>query len=163
MNKSFLLIGGNEGDSLSWLAMARGQIEKTAGRIVQSSSIYRTAAWGKTDQADFLNQALQVSTPLAAPDLMKTLLEIEKMMGRQRGEKYGSRIIDIDILFFNDAVISLPGLIVPHPEVPNRRFALEPMAEIAPDHIHPLLGRSIRFLLAECPDHGDVKKIPLII
>jgi 2-amino-4-hydroxy-6-hydroxymethyldihydropteridine diphosphokinase len=163
MNKSFLLIGGNEGDSLAWLAKARGNIENTAGRILRLSAIYQTAAWGKTDQPDFLNQALQIETPLAAPDLMKALLGIEKKMGRHRGEKYGSRIIDIDILFFNDAVISLPELSVPHPEVQNRRFALAPMAEIAPDLIHPVIRRSIRVLLEECPDHGDVKKIPLII
>jgi 2-amino-4-hydroxy-6-hydroxymethyldihydropteridine diphosphokinase len=163
MNKSFLLIGGNEGDSLGWLAKARGNIENAAGRILLLSAIYQTSAWGKTDQADFLNQAMQIETPLDAPDLMEALLGIEKKMGRQRGEKYGSRIIDIDILFFNDAVISLPHLVVPHPEVQNRRFALAPLAEIAPDLIHPVIRRSIRVLLAECPDHGDVKKIPFII
>jgi 2-amino-4-hydroxy-6-hydroxymethyldihydropteridine diphosphokinase len=73
--------------------------------------------------------------------------------------KWTSRIIDIDILFFNDAIVDLPALAIPHPEIQNRRFALAPLEEIAPDHIHPVLGRSIRELLAECADQGNVKKI----
>jgi 2-amino-4-hydroxy-6-hydroxymethyldihydropteridine diphosphokinase len=163
MNNCFLLIGGNEGDSMAWLALARENIELVAGRIVLASSVYQTAAWGKTDQADFLNQALLVETPLGAPALMASLLEIEEKMGRRRGEKYGSRIIDIDILFFNDEIIALPQLSIPHPEIQNRRFALAPMAEIAPEWIHPVIGRSIRDLLTESTDPGNVKKIPFII
>jgi 2-amino-4-hydroxy-6-hydroxymethyldihydropteridine diphosphokinase len=163
MNNSFLLIGGNEGDSMACLTLARANIEKMAGRIIQTSALYQTAAWGKTDQADFLNQALQVETSLEAPALMASLLGIEEMMGRQRGGKYGPRIIDIDILFFNDDIVALPQLLIPHPEIANRRFALAPMAEIAPELIHPVIRRSIRDLLAECTDQGNVKKIPFII
>jgi 2-amino-4-hydroxy-6-hydroxymethyldihydropteridine diphosphokinase len=163
MNKCFLLIGGNVGDSLAWLALARTNIERAAGRIVLASSVYQTAAWGKTDQADFLNQALLLETSMEAPALMTSLLELEEKMGRRRGEKYGSRIIDIDILFFNDEIISLPQLSIPHPEIQNRRFALAPMAEIAPEWIHPVIGRSIRDLLNGSSDPGNVKKIPFII
>ncbi|MDP4151400.1 MAG: 2-amino-4-hydroxy-6-hydroxymethyldihydropteridine diphosphokinase [Bacteroidota bacterium] len=163
MNKGYLLIGGNVGDRQASLEGARTNIGLGAGKIVHASSIWQTAAWGKTDQAPFLNQALSIITPLDAPALMAVLLEIEEKMGRIRNERYGPRIIDIDILFYEDLVIDLPQLKVPHPEIQRRRFALAPLAEIAPDLIHPVLKRSIRDLLAECTDPGDVKKIPLII
>jgi 2-amino-4-hydroxy-6-hydroxymethyldihydropteridine diphosphokinase len=159
MNISFLLIGGNEGDKRAQLARACENIEGSGCRILQRSSLYETAPWGKTDQNDFLNQALQVQTSLDAPLLMDTLLEIEEKMGRRRLEKYGSRIIDIDILFFNEDIIHTPRLIIPHPEIQNRRFALAPMSEIAPDYVHPVLRKSIRDLLAACPDKLEVKKI----
>jgi len=158
MNISYLLIGGNEGNRMAWLADACAQIEESAGIILRLSSFYETAAWGKTDQDDFLNQALQVQTELDAPSLLFALLKIEEKMGRRRMEKWGSRLIDIDILFFNEEIIRLPELVIPHPEIQNRRFALVPMEEIAPLYIHPVLERSIRDLLAECPDKLDVKK-----
>jgi len=163
MNKTHLLIGGNEGDTLARLAQARENIERRAGSILLASSLYQTAPWGRTDQADFINQALEVETPLEAPALMALLLQIEEKMGRIRGEKWASRIIDIDILFFNDEIIDLPGLVIPHPEIANRRFALAPLQEIAPDLIHPVLHRSIGELLAGCADRGNVKKITPII
>jgi len=158
MNDSYLLIGGNEGDRKAGLAKARESIQKIAGPILQQSSIYETAAWGKTDQPDFLNQALLIRTPLDAPDLITALLGIEEAMGRKRVEKYGPRIIDIDILFFNMAIINTPRLIIPHPEIQNRRFALVPMNEIAPQFRHPKLNLTIHELLAICPDPLDVKK-----
>src|SRR5579859_4571578 len=159
MNISYLLIGGNEGDRTATLATARNYIEAAAGAIRSRSSLYETAPWGKTDQADFLNQALQLETALDAPALLSTLLGIEERMGRKRREKYGARIIDIDILFFNDAIIRQPGLLVPHPEVQNRRFALAPLEEIAPSYIHPVLGVSVRELLLTCTDPLAVKKL----
>ena len=158
MNISYLLIGGNEGDRVAALAAARTHIEATAGPIRNASSLYETAPWGKTDQADFLNQALQVETLLDAPALMDMLLEIEAQLGRARTEKYGSRIIDIDILFFNDAIIRQPRLVIPHPEIQNRRFVLTPMEEIAPFYIHPVLGVSVRELLLTCKDPLVVTK-----
>jgi 2-amino-4-hydroxy-6-hydroxymethyldihydropteridine diphosphokinase len=157
MNISYLLIGGNQGDRPARLATARDQIRTAGGDIRLISAIYETAAWGKTNQPDFLNQALQVTTSQDAPAWLLTLLSIEEKMGRRRQEKYGPRIIDIDILFFNNSIIREPQLTIPHPEIQNRRFALTPLEEIAPFLIHPVLGKSIRELLAECTDTLAVK------
>ncbi len=159
MNISYLLIGGNEGDRIETLVTAGKQIEAAAGAIRRRSSLYETAPWGKTDQAYFLNQALQIETGLDARELIKMLLGIEEKMGRKRTEKYGSRIIDIDILFFNDAIIREPHLVIPHPEIQNRRFALAPLEEIAATYIHPVLGVSVRELLINCTDPLAVKKL----
>jgi 2-amino-4-hydroxy-6-hydroxymethyldihydropteridine diphosphokinase len=158
MNISYLLIGGNQGDRLARLAEARELIIAADGQILVASALYETAAWGKTDQPDFLNQALEVATARDAPAWLLTLLTIEEHMGRRRAEKYGPRIIDIDILFFNNSIIRDPGLIIPHPEIQNRRFALTPLEEIAPFLIHPVLQKTIRQLLAECTDPLAVKQ-----
>ena len=157
MNISYLLIGGNQGDRPARLAAARNFIRATGGDMLLASSIYETAAWGKTDQPDFLNQALKVSTDQDAQAWLLTLLGIEEKMGRRRDQRYGPRIIDIDILFFNNSIIATPQLTIPHPEIQNRRFALAPMEEIAPFFIHPVLGRTVRELLAACTDPLTVK------
>ena len=158
MNSFYLLIGGNEGDREAALSEARAQIE-TTGAIRQVSSLYETAPWGRTDQPWFLNQALRLETAADAPALLGILLHIEERMGRKRLEKYGSRRIDIDILFFNDAIVRLPNLVIPHPEIANRRFVLEPMNEISPDYRHPVLHLSVRELLLACTDPLEVKKL----
>jgi len=159
MNKVFLLIGGNMGDRLQNLSQAIALLAATCGPIVQQSAIYETAAWGKTDQDPFLNQALLLNTTLSAHELIDTILATEEKMGRHRMEKFGPRIIDIDILFYNDAVIDEPHLTVPHPQLPNRRFALEPMNEIAPKLVHPVLHKTIEQLLKDCKDELPVEKL----
>jgi 2-amino-4-hydroxy-6-hydroxymethyldihydropteridine diphosphokinase len=159
MNKAYLLIGGNMGDRKGHLAAACREIERTCGFIRQISSLYETAAWGLKDQDAFLNQALEIETELAADMLLKDLLRIEETIGRKREVKYGPRIIDIDFLFFNDAVIHTKGLTIPHPQLQNRRFALVPLAEIAAAFMHPVFNKSIAQLLDECPDKLDVHKI----
>ena len=158
MNKAYLLIGGNVGNREENFAIAREYIERYCGRVIRSSSLYETAAWGKTDQASFLNEVLQIETELSVENLIKQVLDIEKLMGRERKEKYGPRVIDVDILLFNDEQYDLPFLKVPHPEMQNRRFALTPLAEIAGDLRHPVLKKSIGQLLKECPDKLEVKK-----
>jgi 2-amino-4-hydroxy-6-hydroxymethyldihydropteridine diphosphokinase len=157
MNKSFLLTGSNQGDREKQLARARELINEHCGRIVKQSHLYETAAWGKTDQPLFLNQALEIETGLNAKQLIRKVLRCEKMMGRIRAEKYGPRLIDIDILLFNNESYTFSFLTLPHPEIQNRRFALIPLAEIAPDEMHPLFHKSISALLKECTDPLEVK------
>lgn len=159
MNTAYLLTGGNMGDREKNLAAAIHYISLHCGEITNSSSLYETAAWGKTDQPAFLNQALEVKTSLTARQLMRRILKVEKLMGRERKEKYGPRIIDIDMLLFNNEKHNYPLLKLPHPEMQNRRFALLPLAEIAADIIHPVLNKTIKTLLKECPDTLFVKKI----
>ncbi|MBS1759654.1 MAG: 2-amino-4-hydroxy-6-hydroxymethyldihydropteridine diphosphokinase [Bacteroidetes bacterium] len=158
MNKAYLLTGSNMGDRENQLATAQILIQQECGKIMKSSSIYETAAWGKTDQPSFLNQALFLETTLSANQLMNSLLKIEEIMGRTRKEKYGPRFIDIDILLFNHEIHSEPFLKLPHPELQNRRFALLPLAELAPKLIHPVLHKNIKELLKICIDTLDVKK-----
>jgi|SRR5436189_2523210 len=158
MNKAFLLIGGNMGDREENFETAKSLIQQYCGNVVHSSALYQTAAWGKTDQPAFLNQALEIETGLTAEQLMQQILAIEKMMGRERKEKYGPRIIDIDVLLFNDEQHDSPFLRIPHPEMQNRLFALIPLAEIAPNLQHPVFKKSISQLLRETPDKLEVKK-----
>jgi len=158
MNKVYLLTGGNVGNRQQYLQQSANLIDARCGKIISRSSIYETAPWGKTDQAAFLNQALEVSTKLTAEKLLDELLAIEQAAGRKRAEKYGPRTIDIDMLFFNDDVLSTPVLTVPHPQLAFRRFVLEPMNELAPLYMHPVLKKTIAQLLDECPDKLPVKK-----
>ena len=160
MNRVYFLTGGNLGNREQNLAKARELINEQCGAIITASSLYQTAAWGKTDQPAFLNQALSVDTLLNAKQLIRRILKIEKLMGRIREEKYGPRIIDIDILLFNDEKHNYHFLKLPHPEMQNRRFALLPLAEIAPAIIHPLLKKTIIELLDECKDGLEVRKFP---
>jgi 2-amino-4-hydroxy-6-hydroxymethyldihydropteridine diphosphokinase len=159
MNTAWLLTGSNMGTREDYLSSAKREIALQCGTVQKQSSIYETAAWGKTDQPAFLNQALEIMTPLNARQLIRRLLKIEKQLGRIREEKYGPRLIDIDILMYGDEIHQYDLLKLPHPELPNRRFALLPLAEIAGEVIHPVLQQSVFSLLADCPDTLEVKKI----
>jgi 2-amino-4-hydroxy-6-hydroxymethyldihydropteridine diphosphokinase len=159
MNVVYLLIGGNIGNRQENLRLARNKVDTLCDSILIQSAIYETAAWGNQNQPAFLNQVLKITTGLSAEELLDKLLRIEKELGRVRIEKYGPRIIDIDILFFNNSIIKLNNLVIPHPEMQNRRFALLPLNEIAPNFIHPVLHKPISELLKECPDNLEVNKI----
>jgi len=156
---AFLLLGSNLGDRMVNLATARWFIGKNVGQISDSSSIYETGAWGKTDQPDFLNQVIIVNTHLSPQSLMTQLLNIESEMGRERSEKWGERIIDLDILFYDKRIVAQKKLTIPHPGIPTRRFTLCPLQELAPDFIHPVENKTIAQLLNECQDPLLVKKV----
>ena len=158
MSTAYLLTGGNLGNRSAYLQQAARLIQQTCGNIVHYSAIYETAAWGVTDQPSFYNQAIALETILTPETLMQQLLQIEEDMGRKRIQKMGPRIIDLDILLIDQLVISTGLLTLPHPALPERRFALLPLCEIAPSLIHPVLHKSISQLLTDCTDELDVQK-----
>ena len=158
MNKIYLLLGSNIGNSKAILAEAKTIIEKQIGAVTRQSDLYSTAAWGNLKQPDFLNQVIIVETTLHAAAAMETILGIEKKMGRVRTVKNAPRIIDIDILFFNKEIIDLQNLTVPHSQIQNRRFVLVPLNQLSPNLRHPVLKKTIHELLIHCPDTLNVKK-----
>ncbi|MCC7502184.1 MAG: 2-amino-4-hydroxy-6-hydroxymethyldihydropteridine diphosphokinase [Flavobacteriales bacterium] len=146
---AYLLLGGNEGSPLVALADAEALIGERIGAVRAHSRDHWTEPWGFEDPRLFLNRALCVTTTLAPEALLMEALAIEARLGRKRSEgpRYVSRPIDIDVLFFGDAVLDLPLLKVPHPRLQQRAFALAPLADIAPALVHPFLGRSVLHLL----------------
>jgi 2-amino-4-hydroxy-6-hydroxymethyldihydropteridine diphosphokinase len=158
MNNVYLLIGGNMGERMANLAAARNSINIDCGRITATSSIYETEAWGYKEQPAFLNQALLIETSLEAEKLMEEILKIEMALGRKREIPLGPRIIDIDIIYFNDEIINTSNLTIPHPSMADRKFVLMPLTEIAPDYRHPILLKTNEVLLKECGDSSVVYK-----
>ena len=156
---AYLLLGSNLGDRAARLAQARQDLAATAGRIITASALYETAAWGLEDQPAFLNQVLAIETQLDAPALLAICLAAEQQQGRERLVRWAARTLDVDILFFGQEIIATPTLAVPHPALPGRRFALVPLAELAPQFVHPQLHRTIAELLAACPDPLPVQKL----
>jgi 2-amino-4-hydroxy-6-hydroxymethyldihydropteridine diphosphokinase len=155
----FILLGSSLGDRQENLDRARQEISRSVGEIITTSSIYKTAAWGNTQQPDFYNQVIEIRSAHDPEKLILDTQRIEQKMGRTREEKWGPRIIDIDILFYGDSVISAENLTIPHPEIANRRFTLLPLAEIASDFIHTILKKSVLQLLEDCKDDLPVEKI----
>ncbi|BDQ11583.1 2-amino-4-hydroxy-6-hydroxymethyldihydropteridine diphosphokinase [Sediminibacterium sp. TEGAF015] len=158
MQNAYLLIGSNLGNKTEQLEKAVQYIQQECGQIVKRSAFYETAPWGFTDQPAFMNQALWIQTKLEPEALMQRLLNIEARMGRIRTVKLGPRIIDLDILQIDQLVIDTSILQIPHPAMTERRFALAPLAEIAPDLMHPKLQKTASELLLACTDDSDVQK-----
>jgi 2-amino-4-hydroxy-6-hydroxymethyldihydropteridine diphosphokinase len=146
------------GNSQLQLSRAIKYISKQIGTVIRQSKLYTTAAWGNTNQPDFLNQVIIVETVLDPIQTIQTILGIEEKMGRVRTIKNAPRIIDIDILYFNKEIIDSTILSVPHPEIQNRRFVLIPLNELSPNFVHPLIGKSNHQLLIDCTDELNVKK-----
>jgi 2-amino-4-hydroxy-6-hydroxymethyldihydropteridine diphosphokinase len=157
MNTLLLSLGSNLGDRYENIIQAVASLHQDIGEIIRISSIYETAAWGLQDQPAFLNMVVEIHTQYSPTEVLNKINIIEKRIGRIRYEKWGSRIIDIDILFYNDIVIKQEQLTIPHQNMANRRFVLEPLAEIAEGFIHPVLHESIGKLLQNCEDQLEVK------
>jgi 2-amino-4-hydroxy-6-hydroxymethyldihydropteridine diphosphokinase len=155
----YILLGTNLGNKLSNLSNAIEKLRSFSLFINRTSSIYKTAAWGNTNQDSFLNQVLEIETKIDPQELLKICLSIEKVMGRIRNEKWEARIIDIDILFYNDLTFTNKALIIPHEFLHKRGFTLQPMAELNPNLMHPVLKKTIRELLDNCEDNLLVEKI----
>ena len=159
INGIYLLLGSNLADKRVNIQRAIDLIDLKIGDIIHNSSLYETEPWGIKDQDKYLNRVLKVESQCSPRNLLKKCNEIESIIGRKRSVKWGERIIDIDILYYDDLVISDNELIIPHPEIQNRRFTLELLVELAPDLIHPLLQKDKKQLLLECTDPLWVKKI----
>lgn len=156
MNGIYLITGSNQGDRLATLRSAQEHLAQQVGKVIKTSSVYETAPWGKTDQASFLNQVIYLESNLDAMTVLRKCLAIERFHGRIRKKQWEARTLDIDILFYNQEVIIEKGLIVPHPHLHERRFVLEPLFELAPDWVHPVLNLSISQLVQLCEDHLPV-------
>lgn len=155
----FLLLGSNMGERTDFLSKACGLLMERVGVLEKKSAYYETAAWGKTDQPDFVNQVLKLQTTLSPNELLVTILQIEQDLGRERMEKWGARTIDIDILFYNKEEINFPYLKIPHISLHERAFTLVPLCEIEPDWFHPILNKKVSELLTELNDTLSVRKL----
>lgn len=160
MIKIYVLLGGNLGNKRQLFEQATRLLGERVGRVTRQSSIYETEPWGFESSDMFWNQVLEIATHLSAEDVLEQTQQTEIELGRiRKTNQYDSRIIDIDILFYGDQVISLENLSIPHPRMQDRKFVLVPLNEMAPEFIHPVFQKSIGQLLGECTDHLRVEKV----
>lgn len=156
MSLVYIALGSNLVDRAVNLAVARQMLAHDTWAL-KCSSIYQTAPWGYSDQDDFYNQVLECETSLSPMRLLRRLKRIEKRMGRKKTFRNGPRVIDLDILFYDDLILEAKRLVIPHPRLHERAFVLVPIAEISPGFVHPVLGKTIVELLAKVDQAGVVK------
>ncbi len=155
----FLGLGSNIGDRRRAMQEAAGRIAGLpATELLRSSALYETEPWGLRDQPLFYNCAVECVTASEPENFHESLKRIEREMGREESPRYHPRLIDIDILFFGDRILSTPSLTLPHPALHERRFVLAPLMELAPEFLHPLLRKTVARLFADCADEGSVRK-----
>jgi 2-amino-4-hydroxy-6-hydroxymethyldihydropteridine diphosphokinase len=160
MHITYLGIGTNHGDRRKNLAKAMALIEGKAGRIIKSSSVYETEPWGFESPHFFLNTVIKVETELSPLKLLEMVHIIEAELGRKRSRtRYVSRVMDIDILFYDDEVISTKELVIPHPLIAERKFVLVPLTEVEPELVHPVSRKTIAELLSRCNDKSYVSMV----
>ena len=156
MPQLFLLLGANLGDRITTLGRATDLITQRIGPVIRQSGLYETAPWGVIDQPAFLNQVLMVETRREPEEILNQTQAIEHELGRVRLDKWGARIIDIDLLYYHQLTLQTDRLTIPHPYLHQRRFTLVPLVDIAPDFVHPVLQKTNAGLLVECEDVGEV-------
>ena len=152
MNSVFLQLGSNLGERSQLLIDATVLLLERVGMIVEKSKVYESTPWRVDGQENYLNQVIELSTKYSAERVLKIVLEIETELGRVRAEKWGERLIDIDIIFFNDEIIETSDLCVPHKHMHERNFVLEPLNEIASTFIHPKYNKTVAELLKDSKD-----------
>lgn len=157
MNKIILGLGTNLGDRFKNIELAYQLIEEKIGAITAKSKLYETAPWGVLDQPDFINSCISIESNLTPKECLKMISEIENEMGRIRYQKWGARLIDIDILFFGNEIINQEELSVPHPFIQERIFVIKPLEDIIETYIHPVLKESIKALSLKCTDNTAFK------
>lgn len=160
MHSVYLLTGSNQGVREAQLARCIRELNNQAGKVVAQSQMYETEAWGNENLPSHLNQALLLHTSLSPLQLLITIHQIEARLGRIRKDKWGIRSIDIDIIYFDDIILNLPELTIPHPLMQHRNFVLLPLAQIAADFCHPVLGKTTVELLQSCSD--ELKAEPIM-
>ncbi len=158
-NLAYLSLGSNLGERRTHLSRALSRLAQDENQIGSCSSLYETEPVDLVAQPAFLNLVCSLQTPFGPEELLRHCQAIETDLGRRRSTPKGPRVIDIDLLFFADRLVSTPALTIPHPSLQNRRFVLEPLAEIAPNFRDPRTGDSIRMLLERCPDRSWVHRV----
>jgi 2-amino-4-hydroxy-6-hydroxymethyldihydropteridine diphosphokinase len=154
MNTAYIAFGSNIGESFLTIDKALKLMEERGMKITRKSEIYETKPYGYTEQPNFINGAVEIVTNLSCSEVLHILLDIETELGRVREFRWGPRVIDLDIIFFNHEIHNEPDLIVPHPDLQNRDFVLKPLSDLCPDYIHPKLHKSVREMLQDLEAQG---------